>query len=219
MYKFVNKKEIMIEIRDIEEKYCVDCPLIAQWRKDHGNYKAPLMCMTECKTGKRLQKLGDILTYGRPTRTARDLTEERYLELHEKGMTDAQIVKEYGIGSKTLKDRKRHWGIKHCEEKWTTLPLRKYKEYRSEGLSDVFICMILKWDPKTMIKFKKKHGLVNMRPLHHVTHTEDGREITPQLYKEDIKIHKTDIALSEAWGMNISTFQRAKRKWREDGLL
>jgi hypothetical protein len=215
----IDRKKTIIEIRELEENHCIGCELKNEWRRDVGNYKASVMCVTECKIGKKIHQLGDILTYGKPTTKARDLTEEVYLEMHESGKTDKEICEHFGIGSKLLKDRKRHWKIKHCHEKWTQLSVKQYKKYRAEGISDELVCQLLKWDRKTLHKFKERNGLIGMRPLHHVTHTEDGREMTAALYKQDIQTYKKDSVLSAAWGVNISTFERIKRRWRERGEL
>lgn len=215
----LKKREVILQIRDIEESNCVGCEKVKKWKKDLGNYQGSVKCMTDCAIGKQLQRLGDVLTYGRPTKAARELTDDKYLEHRDdQGMTDVEICKMYEIGSKTLKDRKRHWGLTKDQEKWTKLPVADYMQMREDGLSDELICMRLSWDRKTMDKFKKRHD-IKLKPLHHVTHTEDGHEITPELYHKDIQIHQTDRALAEAWGVNISTFERIKRKWREGGLL
>lgn len=212
------KKAIVKEIGSLEDRHCVGCLQIKKWKKTHGHYQAPKMCGTECEVGKRIRKLGDYISYGRPTTVARDLTEDVYQDHKEEGLTDTEIIKLHGCGTKTLKVRKKHWGLTKDNLKWSKLSVDEYMQMRDDGISDELICYKLKWSPNTLKKFKERHGITT-EPVHWVKYTQEGKEITFELYQQQRGNFKTDKALCKHWGITTSKMDRLKKRWREDGLL
>ncbi len=104
----LDKKSIRIHILDLQDKNCTVCKKILEYRKS-GNCKTS-WCADNCKIGKRIKQLGEILLEGRNETMAEQLAEERNWDalceraekLREEKLSWAKIADRLGVSESTL---------------------------------------------------------------------------------------------------------------------
>lgn len=57
----MNKIDVMKDIDELTDTYCVDCPIRKVLRASVGKSKAHRFCIESCSVGERLQFLGNEL--------------------------------------------------------------------------------------------------------------------------------------------------------------
>lgn len=132
-------KEALLEIGRLEDKHCKGCKIKERLRsKKTSAHDIQLYCMNDCRIGRRIKALGGILEYGAIANEhfkAPDLTRERYQELKEEDLPDAEIRKMFDISRATLTRRKKSWGFTNVRE--YIIPSLVLKDMTKEKLEDL----------------------------------------------------------------------------------
>lgn len=107
----MNKKEVRIEILNLQEKHCEGCA--------HRCSRDVAHCWTECETGIRLNELGVLLggrigTEQKKPRTTKEWNAicKKTLTLSNKGMTYVEIAKKFGVTTGNLHIQLKKRGLK-----------------------------------------------------------------------------------------------------------
>ena len=134
----MKRAEILQKSAELIDENCKGC---TKWKESGCQQKhhraAQEYCEQKCEIGKKLMELGDFLTYGRPSKVARDLTKEVYMEEKENGLHDRQIQKKYKISNKALWKRKTFWGLitDVTKSKRHLITKKKYLEMKDDDYS------------------------------------------------------------------------------------
>lgn len=112
----MDKKQARRNIFDLETQHCYECEKLRKFRiHDHDN--GYLRCQTECKIGKELKQLGDILSpkkkdgRGRPRKEVPVITKKRYQQLIDEGLTIQQIADLHHISKSYAEVIKKKYGL------------------------------------------------------------------------------------------------------------
>ncbi|HDR7892785.1 TPA: zinc-finger domain-containing protein [Bacillus toyonensis] len=212
--KYTAKKAIEL-IGNLEEDFCKKCPLKAQMRKEKKTPEEIVnCCITNCKIGIKIHRLGGILQYGKLANghlKARDLTKEKYLELRESGILDVKMCEIYNISRSTLTRRKQTWGLNKVKE--YTNPKRVAKDLDEETLrnlaltlEDTIIAKMYGISAVTVRKRRDKWGIPGKKLIkERFTHEEFT-------YLHDVKGLKVKDIL-ELWEISGHSLSKLKEEW------
>jgi hypothetical protein len=215
--KALNRTHILKETADLFDANCVGCKKWEIAAKQKHHKKAQEYCERQCDIGKRLMDLGDFLTYGRPTKTARDLIKEVYLEEREKGLFDKEIQKKYKINHAALVFRKRHWGLIKNKSKRHLITKEQYLIFKAQRLSDEWICKKVGIHPSTLGEYKKSWEVKAGPDLNAIQEGPNGEEISAVTYLKYKGRGWSDDMIINHWMIGRTTLQRKKRAWRKAG--
>lgn len=213
----MEKGEILDQIGDIYDEHCKGCE---KWRVaapyKHSS-KADDFCNNKCNIGKRMQKLGDYLTYGRPTKVGRSLTKDVYLQETKNGLTDEQIAEKHGMTVHPLVFRKRYWKLSKGPKR-VDLTKESYQEMKSQGLPDSYIAKKVGLHPSKLSERRAGWGIsADPKKVNLVERGENGEDINHDSYLSHKAAGLTDHEICELWGLGRVSLQRRKRNWRECG--
>jgi hypothetical protein len=104
------RKQIVSRISDILENTCGHC----EFNKKHNSSDS--VCVTSCKTGKELQRLGSLLEK-KEGKALSKITQEAYESMKNDGQNDTSIAKYFEITTATLSYHKKKWYGNSVEKK------------------------------------------------------------------------------------------------------
>lgn len=58
----MDKKQVLEQLTELMDTYCVDCFLKKHFRKEYGKASAHSFCINQCTVGQKIKKIGDKLT-------------------------------------------------------------------------------------------------------------------------------------------------------------
>lgn len=213
----VDRHQILKETADLFDRDCKGCKKWMEAANQKHHRQAQDYCETKCSTGKRLLELGDFLTYGNPTRVARDLIKEVYQEEQELGLLDKDIIKKYKISKKGLWKRKVFWGLvtDKNKSKLHLITKQHYLFLKSEKKQpDWFICGKLGIHISTLKSYKRDWGVMNLYDVNTITEGPNGEEISFDSYMYYKSQGWTDSRLVVHWQISRTTMLRKKNAWR-----
>jgi hypothetical protein len=215
----MERSQILSETAKLFDENCKGCKKWTEAAKQKHHKKAQEYCERQCEIGKRLLELGDYLTYGHPSKVARDLIKEVYQEERDAGLLDKDIIQKYKISAKVLWLRKKFWGLSIDQSsKMDLISKDQYLQWKDEGLSDEYIAKKVGIFITTLKRYKNRWGIKHSAAdINAIKEGPNGEEISAHTYLAYKDKDWTDDQILEHWLIGRTTLQRKKRAWRMAG--
>lgn len=150
------RRKIITQIGDIIETVCGACEIGSRTGNRTDN-----ICLTSCKTGKELQRLGNLLDpSNKPkqevieVKKIRDISKEEIVALKDSGKSDPEVQKILGISHMKLNELKREYDLIGKYPKVMSGP-RKPRE-KKENNSTVLPVERDNYDKETIVNLKRQ---------------------------------------------------------------
>lgn len=211
----MERGEIYDQTFNLYETHCKGCTGWQEVATRRVHKAAEEYCNNVCPIGRKMRDLGDLILFGRPVRTARELIKEVYLQEKESGLLDKDICKKYEISSDNLHTRKEHWNL--VQRKGDHFCTKEnYLRYKDKGFTDAYIAKKLKVNPSTLRAYKKKWEIKVPKTSQTIDIGVNGEHINVQTYLEHKRNGLRQYQIAKKWGVDNSVITRRLRKWRKE---